>query len=118
MCPIQASLNTVLAAVEERTARQNSGAMEASVGCAPTTVEDCLQASGFSAVRKVCTSMSPPYQPLTHLSLRPSGPVAGEEQLNVQGDGFRVVGTQLMPTTLKDCLQARGLCAMRNLRAD
>ena len=49
----QASLNTVLAAVEERTARQDSGAMEAGVGCAPTTVEDCLQASGFGAVRKV-----------------------------------------------------------------
>jgi len=47
----QASLNTVLAAVEERT---GSGAMDASVGCAPTTVEDCLKASSFGVIRKVC----------------------------------------------------------------
>jgi hypothetical protein len=48
-----ASLNTVLAAVEERTARQGSGAMDAAVGSAPTTVEDCLQNSSFGIVRKV-----------------------------------------------------------------
>ena len=58
--PIQASLNTVLAAVEERTARQASGAMEAGVGRAPTTVEDCLQASGFGAVRKVAPHQETP----------------------------------------------------------
>ena len=49
----QASLNTVLAAVEERATRQGSGAMDASVGCAPTTVEDCLKASSFGVIRKV-----------------------------------------------------------------
>ncbi len=48
-----ASLNTVLAAVEERAGRAGSGAMDASVGCAPTTVEDCLKASSFGAIRKV-----------------------------------------------------------------
>lgn len=52
-----ASLNTVLAAVEERTARQGSGAMDAAVGCAPTTVEDCLQSSSFGIVRKVCIAL-------------------------------------------------------------
>ena len=49
----QASLNTVLAAVEERATRQGSGAMNASIGCAPTTVEDCLKASSFGTIRKV-----------------------------------------------------------------
>ena len=48
-----ASLNTVLAAVQERAVRQGSGAMDASVGCAPTTVEDCLKASSFGVIRKV-----------------------------------------------------------------
>ena len=49
----QASLNTVLAAVEERATIQGCGAMDASVGCAPTTVEDCLKASSFGVIRKV-----------------------------------------------------------------
>lgn len=49
-----ASLNTVLAAVEEqRAGRQGSAALDAAVGCAPTTVEDCLQASSFGVIRKV-----------------------------------------------------------------
>jgi hypothetical protein len=48
-----ASLGTVIAAVEERATRQGSGAMDAAVGRAPTTVEDCLQSSSFGKVRKV-----------------------------------------------------------------
>ena len=48
-----ASLGTVIAAVEERATRQGSGAMDAAIGSAPTTVEDCLQSSSFGNVRKV-----------------------------------------------------------------
>ncbi|EIE23009.1 hypothetical protein COCSUDRAFT_63396 [Coccomyxa subellipsoidea C-169] len=55
-----ASLGTVIAAVEERATRQGSGAMDAAIGSAPTTVEDCLQSSSFGNVRKSKRSAKPP----------------------------------------------------------
>ncbi len=48
-----ASLGTVIAAVEERATRQGNSTIDAAVGSAPTTVEDCLQSSSFGNVRKV-----------------------------------------------------------------
>ncbi|BDA49954.1 hypothetical protein COCOBI_15-0820 [Coccomyxa sp. Obi] len=47
-----ASLGTVIAAVEERATRQGNSTIDAAVGSAPTTVEDCLQSSSFGNVRK------------------------------------------------------------------
>ena len=47
------SLGTVIAAVEERATRQGNSTIDAAVGSAPTTVEDCLQSSSFGNVRKV-----------------------------------------------------------------
>ncbi|CAL8465519.1 g5055 [Coccomyxa elongata] len=55
-----ASLGTVIAAVEERATRQGNSTIDAAVGSAPTTVEDCLQSSSFGNVRKNKRSAKPP----------------------------------------------------------